>query len=78
MSDDFQLAPDLLGLIACPMCEGQLKPSAGDSGAPKTLRCAACGALYPIVDGIPHLVPPKVRTSSGEPADGSGAREMID
>lgn len=40
----------LLPLLRCPRCEGALD---GDS----SLLCAGCGARFPIVDGMPWLLP---------------------
>ncbi len=45
------LSPELLDLIRCPVCKGEL-----DYSEPQqTLRCAACPRTYPIRDGIPVL-----------------------
>ena len=41
-------------VLGCPMCHGPLF-SAEDG----TLACAACGALYPVTDGLADLVPPE-------------------
>ena len=43
--------PDVLG---CPLCNGPL-PLAGDG----MLACTACGARYPMADGLADLVPPE-------------------
>lgn len=44
---------DLLGALACPTCHtSDLRAST------ETLRCERCGAAYPLVDGIPVLLPP--------------------
>lgn len=40
----------VVDLLCCPRCEGRLDP-----GPPPA--CAACGARYPVVDGIPWLCP---------------------
>jgi len=37
--------------MRCPLCGGVLSPDEG-------LVCAACGARYPVVEGVPVLVPP--------------------
>jgi SAM-dependent methyltransferase len=42
----------LLELLACPACRREL----GDDGL--QLRCAHCGSRYPVVDGVPHILPP--------------------
>ena len=62
---------DLLDIIACPVCKGPLDLQA-DEIAPEgavdsgeiltgTLTCAACSEVYPIVGGIPNLLPPDLR-----------------
>lgn len=43
----------LLELLACPNCED--RPKLTQQGT--FLICSKCGARYPIVDGIPHLLP---------------------
>jgi hypothetical protein len=45
----FDLA--VLDELACPACLGRLRLEA------ERLLCAACGRAYPIVDGIPILIP---------------------
>lgn len=42
--------PDLLAHVACPACHGELRTAEGG------LTCAACGRIYPVVDGIPVLI----------------------
>ncbi len=42
---------DLYDILVCPVCKGDL--TRGD----KTLTCAACDRTYPIVDGVPVLLP---------------------
>jgi ubiquinone/menaquinone biosynthesis C-methylase UbiE/uncharacterized protein YbaR (Trm112 family) len=50
-----------LDLLACPFCHGGLDPQVGNE---KTLQagilaCPRCVKQYPIVDGIPHFIPPE-------------------
>ena len=55
------LDPRLLELICCPAEEGG-HPCHGElAEAPEGLRCAACGRVYPIEDGIPVLLPDRGR-----------------
>lgn len=59
------MRPDLLDLLACPLCKGPLtlaveREEDGDIAA-GTLSCAACDEAYPIADGIPDLLPPELR-----------------
>lgn len=44
--------PDLMELIRCPQCHGQLRLRPTDGG----LECAACKLVYPVVDDIPQLL----------------------
>jgi|GEM_PF-5983581 len=41
----------IAGLLACASCGGELRLEA------EKLVCGACGAEYPVVDGIPVLTP---------------------
>ena len=41
----------ILDQLACPACMGELRL------AQEQLACEACGRRYPIVDGIPVLIP---------------------
>lgn len=55
----------LLDYIVCPMCEGQLTLSTdgspgGDEILSGTLSCAGCETIYPIIRGIPRLLPPEL------------------
>lgn len=62
---------DLLEIIACPVCKGELSlhaekiapGNARDAGEvlSGTLTCRLCGEEYPITDGIPNLLPPDLR-----------------
>ena len=47
------LKQELLDLLCCPKCKGDL------AYAPEkeTLTCKQCGAVYPVRDGIPIMVP---------------------
>jgi uncharacterized protein len=51
MANSIQISPELLAIIVCPACRGQLHLE-GDV----SVRCMACGRAYPIVDGIPVLI----------------------
>jgi uncharacterized protein YbaR (Trm112 family) len=44
-----------LNLLVCPICHGTLTLEAEPS--PASIRCTACQRRYPIVDGIPILLP---------------------
>ena len=43
---------DLLHILACPQCKGDLKLEADESG----LICEACKLKYPIKDEIPIML----------------------
>ncbi|MEM2282355.1 MAG: Trm112 family protein [Candidatus Hadarchaeales archaeon] len=45
-----KLNPELLRILACPVCRGDLQLKRG-------LVCRRCGRKYPIKDGIPVLLP---------------------
>ncbi len=44
---------ELLSLLACPRCDS--RPPLRREGS--HLICTECGAAYPIIDGIIHLLP---------------------
>ena len=46
------LSPDLLSILVCPQCKGEL---AYDEAA-RTLTCSACRLRYRIVDDIPVML----------------------
>ena len=46
------LRPELLALLACPKCKGDL---AYDASA-NTLTCSACRLRYKVVDDIPVML----------------------
>jgi ubiquinone/menaquinone biosynthesis C-methylase UbiE/uncharacterized protein YbaR (Trm112 family) len=50
-----------LDLLACPICNGGLDPRVGNENTLQagTLACPRCVKQYPIVDGIPHFIPPE-------------------
>jgi uncharacterized protein YbaR (Trm112 family) len=56
---------DLMDILACPICKGVLTLSAtreeGGEVVEGTLSCAACAESFPIVEGIPNLLPPDLR-----------------
>ena len=46
------LSQDLLDILACPKCKGDLRLSDGQDG----LICEACKLRYPIKDDIPIML----------------------
>ena len=67
------MRPDLLDIIACPVCKGPLdlwvdSVAPADAAGANTgealsgaLTCRLCNKSYPIADGIPNLLPPELR-----------------
>ena len=46
---------ELLQILACPKCRGDLQYMEGSLG-PEGLFCAACAVVYPIEEDIPVLL----------------------
>ena len=59
------MKPDLLEILCCPVCHGDLtlRASRTEKGevVDGALLCAKCHEEYPIDDGIPNLLPPDDR-----------------
>lgn len=53
------LSPELLAIIVCPACKGDLSVVAGEA---TELVCGGCGLAYPVRDGIPVLLVDEART----------------
>src|SRR5437016_5507945 len=51
----------LLELVVCPSCRGELELTAsvadGDEIMSGEIRCVACSKTYPILGGVPRLLP---------------------
>lgn len=58
----------LMEILVCPLCKGELALSVEREEAGEvvegSLLCTACDEHYPIVDGIPNLLPPELRRTS--------------
>ena len=52
------LSPELLEIIVCPACHGELSLT---DGAGAELVCQGCGLAYPVRDGIPVLLVDEAR-----------------
>ena len=48
------LSPDLLNILACPVCKGELLLSGNESG--QELICQPCGLAFPVKNDIPVLL----------------------
>jgi uncharacterized protein YbaR (Trm112 family) len=46
------LKPELLAILCCPKCKGDLDYDAGK----QTLTCKKCGQVYPVKDDIPIML----------------------
>lgn len=46
-----KLDPEILKIIVCPVCKGDLRLKGEE------LICTSCRRHYPVVDGIPYLLP---------------------
>ena len=46
------LSPDLLALLVCPRCKGELQYQEAD----QRLLCPACRLAYPVRDDIPVML----------------------
>ena len=59
---------DLMDILACPMCKGDLQLTADELDGEEIVRgslfCAKCNERYPIEDGIPNLLPPDLRKAA--------------
>ena len=56
---------DLMEILACPMCKGELELTVEEEDEKEvitgSLFCAKCNERYPIKDAIPNLLPPDLR-----------------
>jgi uncharacterized protein YbaR (Trm112 family) len=56
---------ELLDILACPVCKGDLKLEVTEENEEEIvsgkLICTSCGTEYPIEDGIPNMLPPDLR-----------------
>jgi hypothetical protein len=59
------LDASVLDLLACPVCQGVL------SIDENRLVCMACRRRYPVVDGIPVLIPERAELSAEPGVDGA-------
>ena len=53
--------PELLRILVCPKCKGELDVSRGADGAEESLDCPACALSYPVDDGIPVMLVEEAR-----------------
>ena len=55
---DIMIPLEFIQILACPICKGGLNQSEDGS----SLDCKSCNRAYPIVDGIPLLLPGQTDT----------------
>lgn len=49
------ISEELLKILACPVCKAEVKLKGQE------LVCVKCGRRYPIIDGIPNMLPDELR-----------------
>jgi uncharacterized protein YbaR (Trm112 family) len=59
-ADRGDISPELLAIIVCPSCKGELAVTPADGAV--ELVCQGCGLAYPVRDGIPVLLVDEART----------------
>lgn len=52
--ENMTISKELLEILACPVCKATVELKGEDA-----LVCVECGREYPIIDGIPHMLPPE-------------------
>ena len=60
-----RIDPELLQILVCPKCKGELTVTAGADGAEASLDCAACSLAYPVEDGIPVMLIEEAKSTAG-------------
>lgn len=50
-----KISEELLEILACPYCKESVELKK------EKIVCPKCGREYPIVDGIPHMLPDELR-----------------
>ena len=51
-----RLDPELLRILVCPKCKGELEVREDDDGVETSLECPACALAYSVEDGIPVML----------------------
>jgi hypothetical protein len=51
-----RIDPELLRILVCPKCKGELQVQRANDGAESALDCSACKLSYPVDDGIPVML----------------------
>ena len=63
MSTGPELSPELLAIIVCPACKGELVLGEAAGAGSAQLVCGSCDLAYPVRDGIPVLLVDEARPS---------------
>ena len=61
MTPPLNLSEELLAVIVCPDCHGDLAVVEGDADGEGELVCQGCGLAYPVRDDIPVLLVDEAR-----------------
>jgi len=66
VEEEIHLKQELMDILVCPMCKGELTLTVTDEKDGEvvegTLQCTQCSETYPIEDTIPNLLPPSLRS----------------
>jgi len=52
--------PELMQILQCPVCRSRVEES-GDN-----IVCTGCGLVFPVKEGIPHMLVEEARRGKGE------------
>lgn len=50
------ISPELIELVRCPRCHGELRLRGAQDAGDEGFECAACRLLYPVIDDIPQFL----------------------
>jgi uncharacterized protein YbaR (Trm112 family) len=64
MTPPLNLSDELLAVIVCPDCHGDLDVVEGEAAGEGELACRGCGLVYPVRDDIPVLLVDQARRPS--------------
>ena len=55
-----------MDILVCPVCKGELELNVDEENEEEivagSLYCSRCDVRYPIVESIPNLLPPELRS----------------
>jgi hypothetical protein len=63
-----RIDPELLRILVCPKCKGELDVKRDAEGAEASLDCTACALSYPVDDGIPVMLVEEAQPLQAETA----------